>query len=504
MKKRLTAALMGTALLSTSLLGSGIQVAAESGDDLVEIVWQWPSTGTIGDGFQDVEDALNEMLEKDIGVHVTLYPVNASNLINQTVLDVTGGEQVDLSLSIGKGVGSLVSSGLIQPLDDIVEQYGSAIVETTGNGLYGGYYDGQLYGVPNAWVYGLTYAYVARKDILEKYGFEADFDKVYTLDEIEEIFEVVKAGEGENFYCVAPDPTSKRPLSGSAFEYDFLGGGSVASGVLMLNESFDNLKIENMFETPEFEEYARRMYDWAQKGYISKDAAVSTEDPKDQVKAGNVLGTFSYGGPYNNENNTYVVGRDMVTMHVIPGYVASAGLSNILWSVPITSANPEKAIETLNYIYEHDEATWLLQFGIRDRDYEIVEQTEEGARYHYLADDPSTLPYYQPYGVYGNRLHWPVRQTVAVNYNNVVLEYEESIPDSRKSPAMGYVFKQDSVATEISAVTAVIEQYITSINCGTVEPGANLESFRKDLKAAGIDKVIEENQRQLDEWAANK
>lgn len=51
---------------------------------------------------------------------------------------------------------------------------------------------------------------------------------------------------------------------------------------------------------------------------------------------------------------------------------------------------------------------------------------------------------------------------------------------------------------------AVIQQYIPSVNCGTVDPATNLADFQSALKAAGIDTVIEENQKQLDDWAASQ
>ena len=41
-------------------------------------------------------------------------------------------------------------------------------------------------------------------------------------------------------------------------------------------------------------------------------------------------------------------------------------------------------------------------------------------------------------------------------------------------------------------------------SCGTVDPATNLADFQSALKAAGIDTVIEENQKQLDDWAASQ
>lgn len=540
MKRKVLAALLAVSLIAAGLTGCGSDDAgdapktdtqnadAQGGDsqednagdeaegedqdsqgeadngDLVEIVWQWPSSGKTGSGFQDVEDALNAMMEKDIGVHVTLYPVTFSNMANQTALDVSSGEQVDLCLSVGTGVGSLVSNGFIEPLDDIIEEHGPAIVEKCDVGLSGGYYDGKLYGMPNAYIRGQAYGFLARKDLMEKYGFEVDQEKIYTWEEFDEIFATIKAGEGDNFFCLIPDATSEAPLHRCAFEYDKLGG-TTASGVLMLNESFEDLTVKNMYETEAYEEYAKRMYDWAQKGYISKDASTNTEDPFVQIAGGNYLGMFYWTTPGACEETSQLVNRELVQLQTLAPYTPTDEFQNILWSVPITSVNPAKAVEALNYIYEHNEAAWLLQYGIEGETYEIIEESEEGKIFRYLSDDITALPYYCDYGVYGDRLSWPVIEGRPINTNALLKEFSDSIPASRRSPAMGYCFNYESVATEFSAVTAVISQYITSINCGVIDPDKILPEFQEALKAAGIEKVIAENQRQMDEWkAANR
>ena len=67
---------------------------------------------------------------------------------------------------------------------------------------------------------------------------------------------------------------------------------------------------------------------------------------------------------------------------------------------------------------------------------------------------------------------------------------------------MGYSFVRDSVSTEIASLSTVIEQYDKMINCGALDPKKAVPEFISALKAAGIEEVIAENQRQLDEWAA--
>ena len=81
---------------------------------------------------------------------------------------------------------------------------------------------------------------------------------------------------------------------------------------------------------------------------------------------------------------------------------------------------------------------------------------------------------------------------------------EDAIPEERYSPAFGYSFDQQPVATEIAAVSTVIEQYTPSLNCGAVDPTEALPEFIDSLKAAGMDKIIAEQQKQFDAWYAEK
>ncbi|MCI8390528.1 MAG: ABC transporter substrate-binding protein [Roseburia sp.] len=468
--------------------------------EVAELVMQWPSMGVDFSGFQDVEDALNELLEKDIGVHVILEPVQLSDLTNSLTLAVSSGEQVDITLSVGDSIQSRISNGLIQPVDAYIDEYGSNLKEVLAEKLPGGYVNGELYAIPCSDVRGNEYGYRARKDLLDKYGITVDEDKLYTLEEIEEIFAAVKAGEGDKFYCQIPMANSEPMLSGCYMELDLVGA-TTASGTLMLNRSFEDLTLVNMYETDEYMEYAKLMYDWANKGYISKDAATNAEDPNTLVMGGNYLGYFSWTTPNGVWEASSSCGYDMVALRVLPQYVKASTVA-VSWQVPTTAKYPDKAVQVLDYIMGSEEATVLLQFGMEGQSYEVLEENGDGRLIKYLSDDPTSLPYYMPYGVYGNRLEWPVLDPMPADMYKTLREMDAAIPDSRVSGANGYTFDNTAVSTEYSAVTTVVEQYSDSIDAGAVDPEIAVPEFIAALKAAGIDKVIEENQRQLDEWAA--
>ena len=69
---------------------------------------------------------------------------------------------------------------------------------------------------------------------------------------------------------------------------------------------------------------------------------------------------------------------------------------------------------------------------------------------------------------------------------------------------MGYNFDTSSVSSEITAVIAEIGKYGPALNVGTVDTESMLPKFLEALDAAGMNKIIEENQRQLDAWLAGQ
>ena len=201
MKLKKATALVMAAAMSLGMFGS---VTASAEEDIYEIVVQFPTLGTTPPDLQKVEDAINERLEPEIGAHITFYPVSAYETNNTTSLMVSSGEKLDLAISIFEGgVSNYVNSGMIMELDDLVEEYGQDILAAEGIAMEGGYFKGSLYGIPAEDKMGRVYAFEARKDLLDKYGIEYDENKIYTADELTEIFRVVQEGEEDGFHCIA-------------------------------------------------------------------------------------------------------------------------------------------------------------------------------------------------------------------------------------------------------------------------------------------------------------
>ena len=56
---------------------------------------------------------------------------------------------------------------------------------------------------------------------------------------------------------------------------------------------------------------------------------------------------------------------------------------------------------------------------------------------------------------------------------------------------------------QVTSVNNVISQYNAALRWGTMDP-AEIDTFNAELEAAGINEIVAEKQRQLDEFLASK
>lgn len=473
-----------------------------STEDTYNVIMQWPTLAEAPAGLADVENAINAISEPEIGVTVTLQPVNPFNIGTETSLAVSSGEKLDLCLSLFSGIGDYVNTGCVIAIDDLLDTYGQDIEAICGDQLAGGAYNGTQYAVPVAYVNGQDAAFVCRQDILDKYNISIDTDKVYSYEELTEIFATVKSGEGDSFYMVAGAQTAGDTPLDSFYMYDYLGA-LPASGVLMFSDDTENTTVVDLYETEDYAEYAQHMYDWAQAGYFPADAALSTETDMAQVMSGNFFGSFQMDCGAAASGYSNQAGMEMTAIRTRLGMKRTSEYQSILWGVATTSENPEKAMQFLNLIYANPDVANLLQFGIEGQSYEVVEQDENGTVITFPEGlNTDTVPYWQAFGVYGDRLSWHVMTPSTTNTNDILRAFSDNLTSA--SPALGYTFCIDNVASEYSAVSSVISQYRALINTGAIAPEKELPEFISALKDAGIDKVIEENQKQLDAWLAEQ
>lgn len=161
------------------------------------------------------------------------------------------------------------------------------------------------------------------------------------------------------------------------------------------------------------------------------------------------------------------------------------------------ASEPEAAMKFLNLMYSDPEVSDLLNYGIEGTHYEMA---EDGTYTYVQGQDDSSCTYHPAMTwIWPNTYIGGQWQDAAPELGEKMTEFNKK---ARKSKAMGFTFDNSSVINEATACSNVMQQYTFGLEVGAVDVDTVLPEFRQALKDAGIDKVIAEKQRQLDEWLA--
>jgi putative aldouronate transport system substrate-binding protein len=169
-----------------------------------------------------------------------------------------------------------------------------------------------------------------------------------------------------------------------------------------------------------------------------------------------------------------------------------------MWGIANNSKNPEKTMELLNLLYTDPVLINMINFGI------------EGE--HYVKKPDGTIGY--PPGTTGENSRYTLSMEWALGNQFLGYVWEgkpANLYDLTKkqndaatpSPALGFNFDSSKVLAQVSALTAVLNQYQRALETGSADLSV-LDEFNQKLKAAGIAEVIAEKQRQYDAWRAGK
>lgn len=517
MRRKWISALLCAAMTMTALSGCGNgKSEAQNGEKTEEdgtvdtIVMTMPTLGDAPADLEKIEDKINEITEEKIGVHLVMEPIPFSDLSKTQNLMVSSGDQLDILLSLWSGgIGTYADKGAVIELTDLIEEYGQDITKAVGPSIAGGYYDGTLYGVPDGELWGHQYGFFARADVVKDLGFEFDADTVYTVEDLEELFAAYKEKYGDGYYCVAGTTSNSDYFVDLYGHADGLGASSTGYTCGGLVDCLDksNTTIENVYATDAYMEYAQKMYDWAQKGYFSSDAATNTDSGTTQIASGNYLGQFNTTEKSAISQVSSACGTEMIPITLVDPFSATGMYQSIQWGITSNCENPEKAMQMLNLLYSDPEVVSLLMYGIEGEHYEVKEQGEGSEKVIAFPEgvDAMSSTYYVTLGVFGDHMLYPVWEPDTLENYTLMKDFDEKVSKEEcQSVALNYAYDFSKMSTQYSAVSAVVSQYSGAIATGAVDPVKEIPEFVKALEDAGINELIEDNQTQFDAWLAEK
>ena len=488
MKKRIFAGLLAGVMSLSLLAGSSVAVAEEDVYDMnMEII----TYGFDDVDLQEVEDAVNEISVPEVGVRVHFVTVAISEMMQKLPLMAASNEKIDLVQSgLLTTPSILASQGLIQPMTDYLSE---DMIAKAGKMIHAGEIGGEIYAYPGTLYSSGCALFLYDTALAEEYNIEIP-EILTTAEDYDKLFSQVKESGMPQYAVSMGDGVAAEMSYGNIF--DALGDSTyIANGVVMDVEN--GTKVENWYATEDYKETCMMHRDWFEKGYALPDSISNGYAVFDSMTQGQVFGFF--GRCSAGSNVAYwsaQTGKELGSIPIGDG----SYLLDTASTMNTSSENPQKTADFLELMYNSLEITNLLDLGIEGKHY----VTREGS---HIVDypegvDAGSVGYGHTIGTYGDQTNAYFRAPLTDEFvDNLSLWGEENAKVSR---FMGYNFDTSAVSSEITAVIAEIGKYGPALNCGTVDPEDMLPKFLDALEAAGMSKIIEENQRQLDAWLATQ
>ena len=493
MKRRVLAGLLTCAMGISLLAGAGSAAAEDVYDMNMEII----TYGFDDVDLQEVEDAVNEISVPEVGVRVHFVTVPIGEMMTKLPLLAASNEKMDLVQSGLLSTPSvLASQGLIQSMNDYLSD---AMVEKAGRLIHAGMIGDEIYAYPGTLYSSVLPSFLYDTALAEEYHIEIP-EILTTAEDYDNFFsQIVESGMPQ--YAVSMGDGVAAELS-YGHNFDALGDATyIANGCIM--DPVNGTTVENWYATDKYKETCDMHRDWFEKGYALPDSISNGYAVFDSMSQGQVFGFFTRLS--SGSNLAYwsaQCGKELGAIPINQGcyFMDTAGTMNTAWSISTSSENPQKTADFLELMYNNLEITNLLDLGIEGQHY----VTREGS---HIVDypegiDAGSVGYGHTIGTYGDQKDAYFRTPITDEFVDNIEVWGEHNENTVISSFMGYTFDTTNVASEITAVIAEIGKYGPSLNCGVVDPEDILPTFLDALEAAGMSKIIEENQKQLDAWMA--
>ncbi len=514
-KAKLMALLLATAMCTSALWGCGSDETSSSGGSSQDtsgtasdtnsdtasepenIVWYrfgFNASGDYSTAVKNVTDELNTYLKDKINVTVEMQCFSSKEYGTKLSLAMASKEPVDLfwagstySMNTPK---ELVRDGSVYDLTELVMNSPDLYNYMSEDIWEISKYDGKIYFVPNFKDMGNGAGLMFSAKWVE----EADFDisTVKKLSDLEPFLAAIKdagceapyLGAGANsgpmgnfFIFVQNNPYIYSPFSAEVVAFDR-----------------NTNQVVNMAETDVYEETVYTLQDFNEKGYIPSWLATDTDSSKlNQCRQDNNYGVIN-AGVYPDYESFWLAsyGHEGKYLQMSDILLDRDGTLGSSYAVPVYSTKAEAAVKFLTLLETDRTVGDLIFYGVKDKNYTV---DADG----FITQSPDS-GYSFPLWATTTLLNVSLMAGQSENTYDAVKQFVE---DEVTSPLFGFAFDPSAVEAEITAVKEVATGY-SLFGTGDMDVATDLPAFREELREAGVDRIIEEAQRQVDEYLQSK
>lgn len=509
MKKRNVAALMLAAVMTASLFLSGCGGSApaageNSSGQAAADEDQSPTAATLilyGEASNRMSDfaehEFHDRVLDAINVDVTVqYLPWSEYATGKTELMLSSGEKF-VTYTDTAFLAKCVSKGYYADLTAAAELYASDLKKNCGGDEMFDIWkvDGKLYALPfgNKPNAGENYVIVARQDLLEEVGMTElttleDVDKFYTLAK-EKYPDIIGFGRGGII------PQMVNGVIDSDMNVFRLNNFVSTDG-----NKPDDSTVYNYYASEEYEQAAKIFRNWYQKGMIPSYIMSNASQIDAEFFAGKAL--FATGANYrvfeyedavrkadpNAKFKNYYLGDKTKKPLMSRGTYSTA----FAVSANVEGRELEGYVKLINLLQSSMEWCDFILYGVEGKDYNLKEDGQLE-----MINTDTLFETWLPDNINFKR------------YQNYVTEdqiqtYEQWNEGCIPQKDLGFSFDMTPVQTEYAQMQAVEQEYFNPITNGLVDYDEAIDEALKKLKEAGIDRFLEEYQKQYDAFFAGK
>ncbi len=489
MKRILCVLLILLLLCGCDVSGGAGQTAPAKG--AAHIVVTLPTIdGSDMTGLPEVQAAVNAITVPEIGVEVEFMTIPALTTAAEYPSMITAGKQIDLMVLNNENIENYVNQHMLLPLDSLLAACGQQIlkIDSEYSLSEGSTFGGTVYGLSNPSItIGQCAGLWISRDLLEEVSFHYEPEKIYSFDELDVLFSRLKKAYPDAYPL--GQITNNYGFSTSSFFLGLAFDSLFSADPAVLSVDDGGTELIDLYESRQFRTWLEYMRKWYLDGYIYPDSAITTATSLGLLQAGIVLSVPQSGTPYMLEAED--IGYEIVPMRLSPVRRGIRSNMGIFWTIPVTSREPEAAMRFLNMMFSDKRIVNLLAWGIHGRDYTL---DAPGG----FAELESRC-YVNPLGMFGDqRLRYEVdgetRRAVRDTFSKKAVCINEQY--------MGFSFNSSGLTQELLEIEKVKGQYLKLLEAGCVDLDTVYPEFIQKLYDAGLQRVIDEKQRQFDAWLA--
>lgn len=458
----------------------------------------WYVAGTAPNKPDEVIKALNEKSAADIGVTVDFQFQGSSDAQVVNML-TTGDSTADIVTAANwfADYRNSASNNYFLDITDMLPEVAPELYEKLPEILWDGVkVGGQIYGVPTWKDTAETQFWIAEEEPLKAVDCVDGFNSGNVrLDSMTPVLEKLQEWMKE-------DPENHRSAEGSTsvvmmdkrgdwsikVEWDLLGGQDLEIGVKDFESEHPTVKW--LYDDPEYVQDLKTLKAWADSGISNGIAAAQV----DSAPCGLVRRGIGWDGAQYTVWGGDAVGYTTLLAPAGGPFMKSTAALGSVNCIPLNAKNPEAALKYLQYVNTNADYRNMLAYGVEGVNYEVID-----GKFKALTGYDWVTPNYTM-GSF-DMLLAPVEVPNADMYK-VICDGVNTAPANTLS---GFNPDLSDLQNEISGCLSIVPEYAYALHRGDVaDVDAAIAEYRAELEKLGLQTIIDELQRQVDEFVASK